>query len=73
MFGVMGMLTLDPASPYMERIRDFLRKKIALGTDDWMKWLPPTPVKDATAQLADQMGQVVGHPQLDARLKCAGA
>ena len=33
-----------------------------------MKWLPPTSVKDATAQLADQIRQVVGDPQLDARL-----
>ena len=66
--GVMGMLTLDPASPYMERIKELLRKKAALGTDDWMKWLPPTPIKDATAQLAGQILQVVGDPQLDARL-----
>jgi len=66
--GVMGMLTLDPASPYMERISDILRKKAALGTDDWMSWLPPTPVKDAAAQLAEQIRQVVGDPQLDARL-----
>jgi hypothetical protein len=66
--GVMGMLALDPSSPYMERIGDLLRKKAALGTDDWMKWLPPTPVKDATAQLANQILQVVGDPGLDARL-----
>jgi endoglucanase len=66
--GVMGMLTLDPASPYMERIKDLLKKKAALGTDDWMSWLPPTPVKDATAQLAEQIRQVVGDPQLDQRL-----
>ena len=66
--GVMGMLTLDHASPYMERISDLLRKKAALGTDDWMSWLPPTPVKDATAQLAEQIRQVVGDPQLDSRL-----
>jgi aryl-phospho-beta-D-glucosidase BglC (GH1 family) len=66
--GVMGMLTLDPASPYMERISDLVRKKVALGSDDWMSWLPSTPVKDATAQLADQIVQVVGDPQLDPRL-----
>ncbi len=66
--GVMGMLTLDPASPYMERISDLLRKKRALGTDDWMSWLPPTPIKDATAQLAGQILQVVADPQLDSRL-----
>ncbi len=66
--GVMGMLTLDPASPYMERIRDILRKKRALGTDDWMKWLPPTPIKDAVAHVAGQILQEVSDPQLDAGL-----
>ena len=66
--GVMGMLTLDPASPYMERISDVLRKKKALGTDDWMKWLPATPIKNATALLAGQILQAVSDPQLDARL-----
>jgi endoglucanase len=66
--GVMGMLTLDPASPYMERISDLLRKKRALGTDDWMSWLPPTPVKNATAELAGQILQVVADPQIDSRL-----
>jgi len=66
--GVMGMLTVDPASPYMERICGLLRKKAALGTDDWMSWLPPTPVKEATAQLAEQIRQAVGEEGLDARL-----
>ncbi len=66
--GVMGMLTLSPDSPYMEHIRNLLAKKRALGTDDWMKWLPPTPVKEATAQLAGQILQEVGDPKLDARL-----
>jgi hypothetical protein len=33
-----------------------------------MSWLPPTPVKDATAQLAEQIRQEVGDPQLDPRL-----
>jgi len=66
--GVMGMLTLDPASPYMARISDLLEKKRALGTDDWMKWLPPTPVKDATAHLADEILQVVDDSQIDPRL-----
>jgi len=52
----------------MERISDLLRKKRALGTDDWMKWLPPTPVKDATALLAGQILKVVSDPAIDARL-----
>lgn len=66
--GVMGMLTLDPESPYMERIKDLLRKKRALGTDDWMRWLPATPLKDATAHLANQVFEAVADPQLDQRL-----
>lgn len=33
-----------------------------------MKWLPATPVKDATAQLAGQILQVVSDPQIDPRL-----
>src|SRR6185437_4632972 len=63
--GVMGMLTLNPESPYMERIKDLLAKKRAIGTDDWMRWLPPTPVKNSTAQLAEQIRQVVDDPQID--------
>lgn len=66
--GVMGMLTLNPQSPYMERTKDLLGKKRALGTDDWMRWLPPTPVKDSTAQLAEQIRQVVDDPQIDPAL-----
>jgi len=63
--GVMGMLTLNPESPYMQRIKDLLSKKRALGTDDWMRWLPPTPVKTSTAQLAEQVRQVVNDPTMD--------
>jgi endoglucanase len=63
--GVMGMLTLNPESPYMERIKEILRKKKALGTDDWMRWLPATPVKDSTAQLAEQIRQVVNDPEIN--------
>jgi hypothetical protein len=66
--GVMGMLTLSPSSPYMQRLADFQRKKRALGTDDWMKWLAPTPVKDATVKLADQILEVVADPELNAGL-----
>jgi aryl-phospho-beta-D-glucosidase BglC (GH1 family) len=66
--GVMGMMTLSPTSPYMARLADFQKKKRALGTDDWMKWLPPTPVKDATVGLADQIAGVVADPALDAGL-----
>jgi hypothetical protein len=32
-----------------------------------MSWLPPTPIKNATAQLADQVLRAVGDPELNAR------
>ena len=66
--GVMGMQTLDPGSPYISRIRDLLGKKMALGADDWMSWLPGTPVKNGTAALAEQIRQVVDDPAIDPRL-----
>lgn len=69
--GVMGMAMLDPASPYLMHIAEFLNKKRQLGTDDWMSWLPATPVKDATAALANQIYDIVGDkrfpPQLNAK------
>ncbi len=65
--GVMGMLTLDPASDYMQRVGDLIHKKEALGTDDWMPWLPMTPIKEATAQLADQIYAVIGDESLSPR------
>jgi aryl-phospho-beta-D-glucosidase BglC (GH1 family) len=66
--GVMGMQMLNPASPYMELIADVLRKKRALGTDDWMGWLPATPVKEATAALAEQIRTNVGDARIAAKL-----
>ena len=65
--GVMGLVTLDPASEYMQRVGDFIRKKIQLGTDNWMQWMPPTPVKAAMSQLAEQVYDVIGDPGLDRR------
>jgi len=66
--GVMGMQTLHPNSPYMALIRDLLGKKAAVGADDWMSWLPGTPVKDATASLAGQIRTAIGDPRIDARM-----
>lgn len=62
--GVMGMLTLDPESPYLQRVGDLIRKKEMLGTDDWMPWLPMTPIKEATARLADQIYAAIGDESL---------
>lgn len=61
--GVMGMLTVDPASPYMQLVGDLVRKKEMIGTDDWMHWLPMTPVKEAAVQLADQIRAIIGDEE----------
>jgi hypothetical protein len=63
--GVMGLLTLDPASEYMQRAGGLIRKKELLGTDDWMTWMPESPVKEAAARLADQIYDVVGDAGID--------
>jgi len=34
--GVMGLVTLDPESEYMQRIAPIIKLKHALNTDDWM-------------------------------------
>ncbi|MBV8092365.1 MAG: glycoside hydrolase family 5 protein [Acetobacteraceae bacterium] len=57
--GVMGLVVLDPASEYLRRAGDFIRKKELLGTDDWMAWMPPTPVKEATARLAEEIYEIL--------------
>lgn len=65
--GVMGLVTLDPESEYLQRVGHFIRKKLALGVDDWMQWLPPTPVKQAAAQLADRVYEVIDDDGIDRR------
>jgi aryl-phospho-beta-D-glucosidase BglC (GH1 family) len=63
--GVMGLVVLDPESEYRARVGDFIKKKEQLGADDWMAWMPPTPVKQATARLAQQIYDVIGDDEID--------
>jgi endoglucanase len=53
--GVMGLVTVRPESPYLTHIAEVLRAKHAVGTDDWMSWLPETPVQRAVYAVADQL------------------
>ncbi|MES1264284.1 MAG: glycoside hydrolase family 5 protein, partial [Variovorax sp.] len=62
--GVMGLVTLDPESEYQQRVGDFIRKKIQLGADDWMVWMPQTPVKQETGKLAQQIYDVIGDDDI---------
>lgn len=65
--GVMGLVTLDPSSEYLQRVGDFIRRKVELGTDHWMQWMPSTAVKEAVGQLAEQVHATVGDASLDRR------
>lgn len=62
--GVMGLLVLDPQSEYRQRVGDFIRKKEQLGTDDWMAWMPMTPVKEETGRLAQQIYDSIGDEEI---------
>ncbi|HEX6506539.1 MAG TPA: glycoside hydrolase family 5 protein [Chloroflexota bacterium] len=42
--GVMGVVTLDPHSPYMEIVKPILETKLKLASDAWMSWLPSREV-----------------------------
>lgn len=63
--GVMGLVVLDPESEYRKRVGDFINKKVLLGTDDWMAWMPTTPVKAATAKLAQDIYESIGDAGID--------
>ncbi len=49
---------------YRQRVGDFIRKKEQLGADDWMAWMPQTPVKQETARLAEQIYEVIGDDSI---------
>jgi hypothetical protein len=47
--GIMGWVTLDPNSPYIQTIGSILEAKALLGVDSWLGNLPPTPAKKRLA------------------------
>jgi endoglucanase len=58
--GVMGWVTVDPESEYMEVIRPVLELKLQLGTDLWGRWLPPTPARSTVQRLAGIVARALG-------------
>ncbi len=62
--GIMGWVTLDPHSPYIQTIGSILEAKRELGVDSWLANLPPTPAKNKVGELADLVVQHVGVPNL---------
>lgn len=65
--GIMGLVTLDPQSEYLQRVGHFIARKVLLGTDNWMQWMPPTPVKEAMERVAGQVYEVIGDASLNRR------
>lgn len=63
--GVMGLVTLDPESEYMQRISSIVRMKHELNTDDWMIWLPDSKARVIIGDLANYMEKVIGSSTID--------
>lgn len=63
--GVMGWVTLNPESEYMQAIEANLKAKYGLSSDFWMGWLPPTPAIQGVDHLAQVIESTIGDPQLD--------
>jgi hypothetical protein len=63
--GVMGWVTLDPRSDYMELIGQSLEAKRLLDTDQWMGWLPDTPAKQAIRALAKLAESTIGDTEIE--------
>jgi endoglucanase len=61
--GVMGWITLDPESKYMQTIKPALQAKYDLYSDFWMHWLPQPPVAQDVVRLADKIaGNIPDFP-----------
>lgn len=63
--GVMGWVTLDPASEYMQLVKHELEAKRLLDTDQWMGWLPETPAKKAIRELGELVRTTIGDDEID--------
>jgi endoglucanase len=63
--GVMGWVTLNPNSDYMQIIQPILSAKRELHTDFWMQWLPDTPAKQLVTRLANVIKQSIADPEID--------
>ncbi len=62
--GVMGLVTLDPHSPYMQLVQESLDAKRLLDADFWMGWLPSTPARDKLGELAGIIEGVLRDPSV---------
>jgi len=64
---VMGWVQPKPDSAYVRRIRPILEAKQAMSTDFWMKWIPPTPVKNKVFELAQMVEAILEDESIDSK------
>ena len=64
--GVMGWVTLDPESDYIQLVKHNLEAKRLLDTDQWMGWLPETPAKTMIRNLAEYARHTIGDEEIEA-------
>ncbi|MGE5598006.1 MAG: glycoside hydrolase family 5 protein, partial [Bacteroidota bacterium] len=62
--GVMGWVTLDPESEYLQRLKDLARCKAELGTDFWVGWLPAGRVGRSVEALAAEIAGIINDPEV---------
>jgi hypothetical protein len=65
--GVMGWVTVDPESEYLQRLAGLQNARRELHTDAWMYWMPPTLADCLLADLAGVVERNAGEIGLDAR------
>ena len=70
--GVMGLVTLDPESEYMQRIASIIKMKHELNTDDWMIWLPGHKARQLAGELASHLEEAIGDPGINHSYNVAG-
>ncbi len=62
--GVMGWVSLDPDSEYVQRLTHVFNAKRLLDTDFWLEWSAPTPAKRQAADLARLITETIDDPEL---------
>ncbi len=62
--GVLGWVTLDPSSPYMQLTERIRKAKLDLDTDFWLHWVPAPPFRSERQQLAAKMLELVDNVEM---------
>jgi hypothetical protein len=64
--GIMGLVTVNPESEYIQRLAEFFKTKYEMNTDDWMTWITPGDLKNNIHSVSDKMVQSVADLDVEA-------